>query len=385
MGRNYIGDYPVEQNILCWFDTNDREGASISPTIDPANILIYKDGVDTGETVDPDEYTEDEVTGVHKILLDVSDHVPVFTAGSDFALVLSTSTIDTQTVMATLVEFSIENRFKGVDVLLISGDSDAANNLKAMFNETGYLHDSAPASRDQMAALAGGVSVTQSAESSVVTQGTETGTYEDTAVHDANIYEIEDSGVGNGIDFYLQYDIGEGIPAAIHFHGYYNEGGGPFNNSLSVQVYDWNTNTWRTIETFTHATSEESHEIGLNISSGSITGLVRIRFLQTTQEASSVMYVNHCVVQFVTSAVTVADIVAGMKAMTGITEGGVWTWEKALKITTAWVAGNWRLKASDPTKQELLDADDGTTVILEQTLTRLPAGGSNYRGIMILI
>jgi hypothetical protein len=32
-------------------------------------------------------------------------------------------------------------------------------------------------------------------------------------------------------------------------------------------------------------------------------------------------------------------------------------------------AGNWRVKVAEDTKQELLDADDQTTIILEQEVT----------------
>ena len=39
------------------------------------------------------------------------------------------------------------------------------------------------------------------------------------------------------------------------------------------------------------------------------------------------------------------------------------------RILKAWCAGNWRLKSGTTTTGELLDADDGTTVILEMTLS----------------
>ena len=80
-----------------------------------------------------------------------------------------------------------------------------------------------------------------------------------------------------------------------------------------------------------------------------------------------------------------ADFGAAMKAITGITEGGTWTWEKIMKITTAWAAGDWRVKPTDSTKQELMDAEDGITVILEQTLTRSPAVGDKYKDITVKI
>ncbi len=82
---------------------------------------------------------------------------------------------------------------------------------------------------------------------------------------------------------------------------------------------------------------------------------------------------------------TAAAIVAAIKAMTGITEGGTWTWEKIMKITTAFMAGDWRVKATDASVQQLMDAENGTTVILEQSITRSPATGSKYRDITVKI
>jgi len=79
------------------------------------------------------------------------------------------------------------------------------------------------------------------------------------------------------------------------------------------------------------------------------------------------------------------QIVAAMKAMTGITEGGTMTWETVMKIMTAFIAGNWRVKSGDSTKQELLDAENGTTVILEQSITRSPSAGNKYRDITVKI
>ncbi len=84
--------------------------------------------------------------------------------------------------------------------------------------------------------------------------------------------------------------------------------------------------------------------------------------------------------QFTTIAVATA-----MKGITGITEGGTWDWEKVLKITTAWAAGNWILKPTDQNVQQLLDAENNSTVILEQELTLSPASGSEYKEVTVLI
>ncbi len=75
------------------------------------------------------------------------------------------------------------------------------------------------------------------------------------------------------------------------------------------------------------------------------------------------------------------ELANAMKAITGITVGGTWTWEKIMKIATAWIAGNWRDKPNDNTKQELMDAEDGTEIILEQTLKKT----TPYRTIVVKI
>jgi len=96
-------------------------------------------------------------------------------------------------------------------------------------------------------------------------------------------------------------------------------------------------------------------------------------------------FTENALEQAPTAEMDAAELEAAMKAITGITVGGDWTWEKIMKIVSAWIAGNWRVKPTDSTKQELMDAEDGTTVILEQSLTRSPAVGADYRTIEVKI
>ncbi len=60
-----------------------------------------------------------------------------------------------------------------------------------------------------------------------------------------------------------------------------------------------------------------------------------------------------------------AAIVTAIFAKTGITAGGVYTFEKAIKIITAWAAGDWIDKSGEAGTHEILDPDDGSTVIME--------------------
>jgi len=58
---------------------------------------------------------------------------------------------------------------------------------------------------------------------------------------------------------------------------------------------------------------------------------------------------------------------AGILNLTGITEGGTFTFAKLMKLIGAWSVGNWQLKSGSSTVYELLDPDDGSTVIAEVT------------------
>ncbi len=75
-----------------------------------------------------------------------------------------------------------------------------------------------------------------------------------------------------------------------------------------------------------------------------------------------------------------ADFVTALMADTGFTAGGSMTVEKLYKITAAWIAGNWRVKPSNSTINQLLDADDAATVILEMSLSQ----DSPFRTITVL-
>jgi len=107
----------------------------------------------------------------------------------------------------------------------------------------------------------------------------------------------------------------------------------------------------------------------------------------TVEDAGGDNYIftSAALAQAPTAEMDAAELEAAMKAITGITVGGSWTWEKIMKIAAAFIAGNWRVKSSDATVQQLLDAEDGATVILEQSITRSPGAGSNYRDMTVLI
>lgn len=68
-------------------------------------------------------------------------------------------------------------------------------------------------------------------------------------------------------------------------------------------------------------------------------------------------------------------------SLTGVTEGGSWTMAKLLKIQIAMAAGGFRDKSGSSGVYEILDPDDGSTVIAEIT----PAQTTPYRSVTVKI
>ncbi len=77
--------------------------------------------------------------------------------------------------------------------------------------------------------------------------------------------------------------------------------------------------------------------------------------------------------------ISAADVIAALKTSTGWTAGGVYDFQTIAKILTAWAAGNWQEKSGSPGTQEILDPDDGTTVIAEVTMS----ASSPYKTVVI--
>lgn len=66
---------------------------------------------------------------------------------------------------------------------------------------------------------------------------------------------------------------------------------------------------------------------------------------------------------------------------TGVTKGGTWTVKDVLRVLSAWAAGKWRDKDGTAQTYEILDPDDGTSVILEILLSKTsPYKQTIYKG-----
>lgn len=105
----YLGDYKEDDALFFFWDSNDRDGASITRGVN-GEVRVYKDdgvGQSTAGVTDTEDF--DGLTGVHHVKIDLSADA-FYAKAADYTVVLQGSTIDTEVVNAVLATFSIENR-----------------------------------------------------------------------------------------------------------------------------------------------------------------------------------------------------------------------------------------------------------------------------------
>jgi len=145
----YLGNLTEDQTIHFLWSTYGADGASITRATN-GTVSVYKANGTTQSTAgvtDTEDF--DALTGIHLCTIDTSADA-FYAVANDYTVVLSAATVDGKTVNAVLALFSIENRFieadvtkvagaavstttaqLGVNVVQISGDATAADNLEA--------------------------------------------------------------------------------------------------------------------------------------------------------------------------------------------------------------------------------------------------------------
>jgi len=282
----YLGDFLEDSVLYFAWSTNDGDGASITRSTD-GTISIYKDD-GTGQSVAGVTDTEDfdAVTGVHMCKIDTSADA-FYATGHDYTVVLSAATIDTQTVNAVLAHFSIENRFTEVDVVAISGDTVAADNLELQYDTTGLTGDTFPATQAAVGNLtSGSAAINTTAKSApdgfVLTTGLNEANDEDsTHALDGTTHDLEDN--GGTTDAYYIFDVGgNGVPVSITWHGYAQSQG----DSYAIYAYNWVGTAYEQIGTIvasngTTISAEIFDLTNAHVGTGANIGLVRFRFQST--------------------------------------------------------------------------------------------------------
>ena len=122
---NYLGDYSEDDTVRIALTTNDGSGGAVAPSsaFEVGDFKIFKDGSATEKTSTNGLTISspfDSITGLHKLEIDTSNDTGdagFWVTGSDYWVVLSPDeTVDSQTVVAVVGTFSIENRYmRGTD------------------------------------------------------------------------------------------------------------------------------------------------------------------------------------------------------------------------------------------------------------------------------
>jgi len=205
----------------------------------------------------------------------------------------------------------------------ISGDTTAADNLEAMYDGTGYIDDTAPASRsqvDNISVIGGGavnfnpdgdnVSVAIKGISFVGVQTS--GTFTDTFTLNSVFHVIDDT--GNAIDVVYSVDItsqNEGSTVIISAFLSSN------NDTMNILAYDFVGAGWEQIETLTGQNGTDNKTIEAPLLSrhtgvtGADEGMVLIR-IQNTGQSNPTLNVDRIIVQAVTNVTTLGFLEAAV-------------------------------------------------------------------------
>lgn len=115
----YVGDFSANSTVYLAFTLNTSAGAAVDPsgTFETADMKVYKNSSATQRTSEVGfsiTIPFDTTTGLGMVSIDTSDNTDVgfYATGNDYTVVLSpdTETVDGQSIVAILGQFSIENR-----------------------------------------------------------------------------------------------------------------------------------------------------------------------------------------------------------------------------------------------------------------------------------
>ena len=137
----YLGDYADDSTVRIFFSTNDAAGGAVAPStaFEAADVRIYKNNSATQKATTNGVTMSspfDSVTGLHLIEIDCSNDTGdagFWAGGNDYSVVLSPDeTVDSQTVVAAIAQFSIENRIVSAVSGNVAGISGTLQTLDAL-------------------------------------------------------------------------------------------------------------------------------------------------------------------------------------------------------------------------------------------------------------
>ena len=267
------------------------------------------------------------------------------------------------------------------DAVALSGDATAADNLEATYDGTGYADDNAPSTQVQLTGIGGGVSIATVATGRTLAEGDETLTYEATASHDGSYYEVASDTTpeaSDDIDFQLIFNTGDGMnfPIFFHLHGYYEDNNAPANSTLTIEAWNFDTLAWEGIAVLSDSASDIDLNLPLHTHNvdpdGGNEGEVRIRFKLDATEENQNMRIDHASVNYVSGAVSAADVVDEWESQSQAAPVGFHVNVKQLDGSSVQQASGY-IKISDGTGTGQLDLTAGGVLLADvvQTIDRL--------------
>lgn len=291
-----------------------------------------------------------------------------------------------------------------VNTVEISGDTTAADNLEAMYDGTGYVDDTAPASRDQVSQIANvgaaiNVSAIPSPNGFTLTTGSEVNNEDATVPLDGTRHELSDA--AGTLDAIYKFDIGgDAAPVSVTFTGVYNSN----NDSFIIEGNTGSDGTpvWVQIGTLdgTNSSSDVVHTFTMftNMIVTDITGQVQVRVSGTGLTSSSFDTDQVFVSKSSTSRsvgyegsqiwVDTNNGTAGTEPfVNGVGDKPVLTWANALSLSSSVVLTDFHLingsliALSADSSNYSLFGDNWTLQLAGQVVTGLHAKGAIVSGI----
>ena len=278
--------------IVYWtLATYDADGVLVDADSTPT-VAVRKNGASVGDTVTVAKRSA--TTGIYDC-----SHAPAGEVDGDTFIYEESATVSAQ---AYLNAWSLEVTSDEVDVIAISGDTVAADNLELQYDGTGISGENFPSTQGQVGSIAvAGAAVNTVAESYVLTTGTlDSGAVVNTETLDGVYHQHSDS--AGTLDLYYEFDIGnDGVPTSTRFTGRLNGG----NDELGLYAYNWVGASWDQVGTVSgiNGTTDftvTSDLLVRNVGIGSNAGLVRIRFFSDSLSGAD-LYVDQVIASYTKS------------------------------------------------------------------------------------
>ena len=278
------------------------------------------------------------------------------------------------------------------DIISISGDSTAADNLEAQYDTTGLTGDTFPSTQAQVNNFAvGSAAISTVPRSSpdgfVITTGSaEANTEDSTHALDGVTHDLEDT--AGTTDCYYIFDVGgNGVPTTITWNGYINSVG----DTYEFYAYNWAGTAWEQIgsRAGVNGTTVVTQDFSLttaHVGTGANLGLVRFRIYSTngTKVATDRITCSYAVVAesvgYADGAVWVdSSGTAGSEIFVNGTADNPCPWANALTINSTLGLNRFRIASANTVT--LAASASGYSLIGESW--NLALGGQSINGAAI--